>query len=215
VFLNKLLCKTKIDILVYNNNIWSNVKIKNTSKTKMKEFLVFLQVFYLLFNGLIVYGQKDFVSFETTNNAFSVCQGSVLGIIAIINPNYKNIKNFNWDADKDALYSTKKEIAKVNTSNAGNKKIKFYIILNNDQKLDTTIIVKVLPKPNTLIQISNNTITVLSENSSTCRYKWFFNDSLTNEFLNKPFKKPKPGQYKALVNDENGCISITNVIEIK
>lgn len=180
----------------------------------MKKILVLLQIYFLLAQGLVSYGQKNFVTFETTNNNYVVCQGSVLGIIASINSEYKGVKSFGWNFDKENVNKTQDEIVTVNTSKPGEKKLVFSIILNSGEKLDTAIYVKVLPRPDIKIQVLNNSI-VVKNSINIDSYKWMYNDLLINDFSNESYENPKLGSYKVFVKDKNGCVGISESVQIK
>ncbi|MGE0078551.1 MAG: hypothetical protein AB7S48_11875 [Bacteroidales bacterium] len=178
-------------------------------------FNLLLSFFVSIIPSINCFGQKQFVSFETTNNSNIVCQGSVLGIIANINPEYANYKKFEWQFNKENFNKVKDEIATVNTSLPGEKKLVFSIILVNDQQLDTVIYVKVLPKPTVSIYFLDNCIKTKENNIDVESYKWMFNNLLVDKFHNQPYNEPQAGLYRVIVKDMNGCTGISEPIQVK
>ncbi|BDX37379.1 hypothetical protein CYCD_07340 [Tenuifilaceae bacterium CYCD] len=180
-----------------------------------KTLNILLSVFLLVIPSIYCFGQKIFVTFETTNNSYVACQGGVLGIIANINPEYANYKKYEWRFNKENFSKIKDEIATVNTSLPGDKKLVFSITLNNNQQLDTAIYVKVLPRPAVRIYLLDNSIRVDETVINIESYKWMLNNGLVNEFVSQPYNKPQVGLYKVIVKDKNGCIGISDPIQVK
>lgn len=174
-----------------------------------------LPIFFLVLS-IQGFGQEQFVTFETTSKSFTVCEGKAFGIIAHIEPKFENYKSFSWKDDLGVIKKNQNEIISINTSKPGEIKLGFTLKMNDREVLDTVITVNVLPKPmvNILFSASKNTIE-LKSNKSIVSYKWMQNDKIMEGAENEFFVKPMPGNYKALVRDNNGCVAISESILIK
>lgn len=178
----------------------------------LNQYLVLLLFFVPILEG---FGQKQFVTFETTSKSFTVCEGKVLGIIAHIEPQFENCKSFSWKEDIDVINKAKNNVASVNTSKPGVKMLAFSLQLNNDEVLDTIITINVLPKPTASISFSDNKNSIeLISTQDIVSYKWIQNNKITDEFANESFAKPAIGNYKAQVRDNKGCVAISESILI-
>lgn len=160
------------------------------------------------------YGQRVFVIFETTNQRNDVCQNKTLGVIAnvILEDEYKS---FEWNGDAENFRTVNNEIAVVNSSTPGEKKLLFTLTLKSDEKLDTTILVKVIPKPKVEITYKSNEIKVSGEkNAEIVMYKWIYNGAIFPDEVKQTIANPKPGKYRVVVTDQNGCTGSSEAITI-
>lgn len=182
----------------------------------MRRFKICILHIFIFFQTLAGFGQTQFVTFETTNKSFTVCEGKAFGIIAHIEPKFENYKNFSWKDDFGVIKKRQNDIISINTSKSGEKKIGFRLELTDKEVFDTVITIQILPRPiaNILFSESSNCIELKSK-ESVASYKWMQNDNFIEEFENESFAKPTPGSYKALVKDNNGCIAVTESILIK
>lgn len=183
---------------------------------EMRQLSIYLLPILFLVQILQGFGQTSFVTFETTNKSFTVCEGRAFGIIAHIDPKFENYKSYSWKDDFSVIKKTQNDIISINTSKSGEKKIEFTLQLNESEVFDTVITIKILPRPiaNILFSVSKNCIELKSKDS-VFSYKWMQNDKFIEEFENESFAKPSHGNYKALVKDNNGCIAVTESILIK
>lgn len=182
----------------------------------MSKVSIYILPFLFLVHTLQGFGQKQFVTFETTSSSLTVCEGKAFGIIAHIEPKFENYQSFSWKGDLGVIKKTQNEIISINTSKPGDIKIGFTLQLSEDNVLDTIITIKILPKPLVNIQfITNKNCIELKSKENILSYKWMQNNKFVEEFLNEPFVQPTPGTYKALAKDNNGCIAISESILIK
>lgn len=182
----------------------------------MRRLNIFILTTFLFVQILQGYGQTEFVTFETTNKSFTVCEGKAFGIIAHIEPKFENYKNYSWKDDFDVIKKVQNEIISINTSKPGLKKVGFTLQLSDKEFLDTVVSITIIPKPlaNLLFSVEKNIIE-LSSNDSIISYKWIQNDKFIKDFENEPFVNPISGSYKVLIKDNNGCIAISESILIK
>lgn len=161
------------------------------------------------------FGQKTFVTFETTNKSNTICQGKTLGIIATIEPGISKFQGFKWLGDSLTLRKTSNEIAVVNTQKSGEKKITFSLTLENGIILDTSIVIVVLPKPEVQIRYDNNNINIFNKHEvELVDFSWFYDGSLIHRGFIPTFANPQKGNYKVMVKDKNGCVSTSDPLEI-
>lgn len=182
----------------------------------MRRFKIYILYIFFFVQTLHGFGQTQFVTFETTNKSFTVCEGKAFGIIVHIEPKFESYKSFSWKDDFGVIKKTQNDIISINTSKSGEKKIGFILQLSEREVLDTVITIKILPRPlaNISFSASKNCIELKSQ-ENIFSYKWMQNDKFTEEFENKSYIKPTPGSYKALVKDNNGCTAVSESILIK
>lgn len=182
----------------------------------MRRFKIYILYIFFFVQTLHGFGQTQFVTFETTNKSFTVCEGKAFGIIVHIEPKFENYKSFSWKDDFGVIKKTQNDIISINTSKSGEKKIGFSLQLSDREVLDTVITIKILPRPiaNILFSVSKNCIELKSQ-ENIFSYKWMQNDKFIEEFDNESINRPTPGSYKVLVKDNNGCIAVSESILIK
>ncbi len=161
-------------------------------------------------------GQRRFVLFETTSGKDSVCQGKPVGIIVKLVPGYENYKSFVWTDDQGGGGEIKNELVKINTANSGLRKLRFTLELNTGERLDTVVLLNILPKPTVTIQLKSNEIRLKPiKNSVVISYRWMYNGSIVDEFVSQPYKNPKVGTYSVIVKDNRGCNGSSNLVKIE
>jgi len=182
---------------------------------KLKINYLFLFVIIII-HSTFCYGQKQFVTFETTAKGTTVCQGKRIGVIATLTPTFEENKNFKWAGDLENFLEIKDEIAMVNTSKPGKKRLKFTLVLSTGQKLDTAYIVNVNPNPEVIISFSRSTLSFANTNNENIvSFKWKYNGALVPEITDSIIKNPKIGTYQVYVIDNNGCKGTSKIINIE
>jgi hypothetical protein len=174
-------------------------------------FLLFC--FAISLNG---YGQNNFVTFETTNQSNKICQDKTLGVIATLAPEYEGYKSFEWNGDSENFKEVKDEIAIVNSSTPGEKRLKFTLSIDEKQKYETVFVVNVLPKPQVEVSYTNKKLGFSEISSSKiASYKWVFNNTILPENTKRIIDNPQLGKYRVVVTDSNGCITTSQEIIVE
>ena len=164
---------------------------------------------------MFCFGQKQFVTFETTNKKTIVCQGKTMGVVATLITSEEG-KNFKWAGDSINFKDVKNEVAIVNTATSGDKKLKFTLFLNENKNLDTVFTVSVLPNPKIDITYSKNILGFISGKDDTIvSYKWIYNGNILSDLTYKVIKNPSKGVYKVYVVDKNGCKATSKVFTVE
>lgn len=156
--------------------------------------------------------QEYFVNFETSSGKFEACQNRTFMLIANVQLDSKNIEKIEWSS-KLALEKVDNEMAFINTANAGPVAITFSAFIKGGVRLDSTVVVTVLPKPEVKLVFEDNRIE-LDNVSHIVEYKWIYNKQAYSDFVNGPFINPKNGVYKVYVRDTNGCSSTSEPVTI-
>ncbi len=166
--------------------------------------------------GFCCQAQKPFVFFETTTRKNEVCQGKTIGVIATINSQIENYISYEWSGDSKDIYETKNEIVIVNTSEPGEKRLKFTLVIDDKLKFDTTFKVKVFAKPNILLKSSGNTLRIINNEYSTLSgFNWKYNGELLTEEKDSILKNPQKGKFQVFVVDKKGCRSASQIITVE
>ncbi|HCT29631.1 MAG TPA: hypothetical protein DIW31_02605 [Bacteroidales bacterium] len=173
-------------------------------------------MFYFFLQNFSGIGQKPFVFFETTKKSNEVCQGKTIGVIATINSQIENYISFKWSGESKDVNEIRNEIVTVNSSEPGEKKLKFTLMVKENIKYDTVYIVKVLPKPDVSLDVSSKEIRVISKDILTLSgFKWKYNGVLLVEETDSVFKNPKRGSYQVFVLDNKGCRNSSQIIKVE
>lgn len=179
-------------------------------------FNYLLLLFIIIIHSTSCYGQKQFVTFETTAKGATICQGKTIGVIAKLTPAFEENKNFRWAGDLENFQEVKDEIAIVNTSKPGKKRLKFTLILSESKKLDTVYIVNVNPNPEVIISFSSSTLSFANKNNTNIvSFRWKYKGALVPEITDSIIKNPKIGPYQVFVIDNNGCKGMSQIINVE
>ncbi|HPQ35989.1 MAG TPA: hypothetical protein PK563_15955 [Tenuifilaceae bacterium] len=182
----------------------------------MKFSIQILLTIQFLTSSIVGIAQSDFVFFETTNNTNVVCQDKTLGVIANLLTIIEEGQNYQWLSDSVNIKKIKGEIAVVNTSTPGEKRLTFVLNISENHKLDTTIVINVLPKPVVDISYNSGELSFSANgDSEISSFKWVFNGSLETDFTDKVLKNPSAGTYRVLVFDGNGCSATSKEVVVK
>lgn len=179
----------------------------------MKKFSI-LVVMVLLFSmrSTCAYSQTYFVDFETSSGNFETCQNRPFSVIANIVLDKEDIAAVEWTGEPAIKRSTD-EMAILNTGKAGQLKVKLSVTTKSGQKMDSSLVIKVKPKPQVKISIRDNQVEI-DDLTHIINYKWLYNKQVCKEFENEPYKNPKDGEYKVFILDNNGCMSTSESITI-
>jgi membrane carboxypeptidase/penicillin-binding protein PbpC len=150
------------------------------------------------------YGQSRFIQFDTQGKGTRVCEGKAFGVIAIIAPDLETI-NAEWVYDPANFSKANKEVALVNTSTPGEKKLQFRLTLNNHEKYDTSLSVRVLPNPKVELKFTRGKLSVTYDRGENATVSWFVDGTPIPGANDKILKNPTKGVYQVLVTDNNGC----------
>jgi len=178
-------------------------------------FSIIIFIFSLLSSNVL--SQDRFVTFQTTNqNKLEVCQGKTFGIIAKLAAQYEGYTTFQWKSDSTSLAEAHGELAVVNISTPGEKKIIFSLNLGKNNTLDTVLIVTVLPNPEVIIDYKDETISFFSKNDAEISsYRWVHNNTVLPEGTKKSIVKPESGEYRVVITDSKGCKATSASITVE
>ena len=181
----------------------------------MKYSIQIIVTILFLMSSLVGIAQSDFVFFETTNNTNIVCQDKTLGVIATLLTSIDEGQTYQWVNDPANIKKVKGEIAVVNTSTPGEKRLRFVLNIGENHKLDTTIVINVLPKPVVDISYNSGELSFSANgDSEISSFKWVFNGSLETDYTDKVLRNPSAGPYRVLVFDGNGCSATSKEVVI-
>lgn len=179
-------------------------------------YLILLSIPVAFLSKVGIAQTEVFVSFETTNQTNVVCQDKILGVIATLTPEYEYFVDYNWVSDAENIKTIKEEIAIVNSSLPGEKKLKFTLTIDEKHKLDTVFIVKVLPKPKVSLAYRDGKLSFSEDNGfETVSYKWVHNKTILSEDTSEAIENPNPGKYRVVVTDSNGCVATSQEFVIE
>lgn len=179
----------------------------------MKRFTISIVLFLLIFvysNG--AFSQSYFVDFETSSGKFEACQNRSFLVIANIVLDKDEITAIEWTGEPAIKRSTD-EMAILNTSKAGLLKVKLSVTTKSGQKMDSSLVITVMPKPKVKISFKDDQVEI-DDLVHIVNYKWLYNKQVCKEFENEPYKKPKDGEYKVFVLDDNGCMATSESLTI-
>lgn len=160
------------------------------------------------------FSQEVFVSFETTSGLNKTCQGKTLGVIATIEPRYEDQLVGNWVFDNDNFREVKDNIAIVNSSTTGEKKLKYIAKDKNGNSIDSVFTISILPAPEVRVNYDGSKVSIIKGRQDFVSYKWVINGSLFNndkDYLTNPEK----GIYRLIAIDANGCMGSSSEITIE
>ena len=182
----------------------------------MKYSLRILLLFSLVLVTFSSLGQHRFVMIETTSGNDSVCQGKPIGVIVKLVSGYDNYKSFVCTDSQGVRREVENELVKVNTADSGVQKLRFTLELITGERLDTIVLLNILPKPTVAIQLKGKEIRVKSQkNTVVTSYRWIYNGSIVDEFISQSYKNPKAGTYSVIFKDDRGCNGSSNLVKIE
>lgn len=175
-----------------------------------------LMLFVFMFYGFCSKAQKPFVFFETTTKKNEVCQGKSIGVIATINSQIENFINFKWSGDSKEILETKNEIVMVNTSESGEKRLKFTLVINHNLIYDTTYTVKVLAKSDIMLKRSGEMLSIKNDIGLLLSgFIWKYNGALLVDEKDSILRNPRNGTYQVYVIDNNGCRNSSQILTVE
>jgi len=155
------------------------------------------------------------VTFELIGPEGNVCQGKTLGIIATLTDEYQNYSNFEWGGDAKNYREIRNDIAIVNTETPGEKILQFTLNIDSLTKLDTTISISILPKPSVkLSRKGKNIIATEVKNEALVSYRWIYDGQVLPDESSNNLSNPKPGWYRVVVTNSNGCRATSDEIAV-
>lgn len=166
--------------------------------------------------GFCSQAQKPFVFFETTTKKNEVCQGKNIGVIATINSQIENYISYKWSGDPKDIQEAKNEIIIVNTSEPGEKRLKFSLVIDHNLKYDTIFTVKVLAKPDILLRSFDKTLSIKNDKELILSgFMWKYNGKLLVDERDSILRNPNKGTFQVFVIDNNGCRNSSQIITVE
>jgi hypothetical protein len=161
-------------------------------------------------------GQNSFVTFELIGSEGDVCQGKTLGVIATLADQYQNYDKFEWGGDPNSYREIRENIAIVKTNMPGEKKLQFTLNIDSLTKLDTMISINILPKPEVKLSRKGKSITANEiKNETIVSYRWVYEGKVLPNENSNAVSNPKPGWYRVVVTDKNGCTATSEILTIE
>lgn len=165
-------------------------------------------------SGWGCYGQSRFVEFDTQGKETRVCEGKAFSVIAIVAPDLDTV-NAEWVYDPINFSKANEEVAMVNTSTPGEKKLQFRLTLNDHKHYDSSLSVRVLPNPKVELKLIRRNLNVTCDRDKNATISWFVDGTLIPGVNDKTMKNPTKGVYQVLVTDNNGCIGRSQKVTIE
>lgn len=150
------------------------------------------------------FGQSRFVQFDTQGKGTRVCEGKALSVNAIVAPELEAAKA-EWVYDPVNFMKANEEVALVNTTTPGEKKLQFRLTLNDHKQYDTSLVVRVLPNPKVELKLTRGNLSVSCDRGENTTISWFVDGTPIPGANDKTLKNPTKGVYQVLVTDNNGC----------
>jgi len=187
------------------------VEAKLNREMKLKLILL-----VFIFYSFCCQAQKPFVFFETTTKKNEVCQGKTIGVIATINSQIENYISYKWSGDSKDVQEANNEIVIVNTSEPGEKRLKFSLVIDHNLKYDTIFTVKVLAKPDILLKNSGKILSIKNDKGLILSgFMWKYNGELLVDEKDSILRNPNKGTFQVFVIDNNGCRNSSQIITVE
>jgi hypothetical protein len=177
------------------------------------KYIIFLTILIFPFWGN---SQSSFVTFELIGSDGDVCQGKTLGIIATLADQYQNYNTFEWGGDPDSYREIRDNIAIVKTDIPGERTVQFTLNIDSLTKFDTTISINILPKPDVKLSRKGKSINATEiKNETIVSYRWIYEGKVLPNESSNAISNPKPGWYRVVVTDKNGCTVTSEILTIE